>query len=359
MRGAPMDLVHHRFHTQHLAGQPLARPEDVVRLLVGVQSQDYAGAKWSLGQRVAGATDAALDRAFGEGRFLRTHVLRPTWHFVTPDDIRWLLRLTAPRVLAKCAYQYPSLELNRALFRRAHSLFERALRDGRYRTRTELGAILSRGGIAARGQRLAYIVAEAELTGLVCSGPLRGKQHTYALLEERAPRARTLEREEALGELTLRFFTGHAPATARHFAWWAGITLADARAGLALVEGRLTPVEQGGHTWWVGPGHGPPRREAATARLIPEYDEALLGYSDLFPPDPPRTLRKERWKVRWPRPVILGNRRAGVWRRTIARGEALLEADLFTPLDSAGRRALEQAARRFGAFLEMPVRLVG
>jgi hypothetical protein len=326
-----------------------------VRRLVAVQSQDYAGAKWSLGQRVRGATDAVLDRAFGEGRFLRTHVLRPTWHFVTPDDIRWLLALTAPRVLRQCSYQYPNLELDPALFRRSHRLFERTLRDARYRTRAELGAVLGRAGIAARGQRLAYIVAEAELTGLICSGPLRGKQHTYALLAERAPAARVLARDEALGELALRFFTGHAPATVRHFAWWAGLTLAEAQAGLGMVERRLARVEQGGHTWWLGPG-GAPRGRAHAAYLIPEYDEGLLGYRELFPPDLPRAKGKARWRPRWPRPVIVGGRRAGVWRRTLEGGEALVEADLFAALDREGRRAVEAAVGRYGRFLGMPVR---
>src|SRR5512134_1671924 len=352
-----MDLIRHRFHTQHLAGPPLETAEAVVRLLVAVQSQDYPGAKWSLGQRVRGATDAALDREFSEGRILRTHVLRPTWHFVTPDDIRWLLRLSAPRVLAQCAYQYPALELDQALFRRTHTLFERALRDGRHRTRTELGAILGRAGIAATGQRLAYIVAEAELTGLVCSGPLRGKQHTYALLAERAPRARVLERDEALAELTLRFFTGHGPATGRHFAWWAGLTVADATAGLHLVGDRLTRLEQDGHTWWLGPGREPTRRGGPAAYLIPEFDEALLGYKEAPPPDLPRARGKARWKERWPRPVVIRGKRAGVWRRTIARGEALVEADLFTALESDGPRALAAAVERLGRFLEMPVRL--
>jgi len=351
-----VDLLRRQFHTQRLAAPPLDTAEAAVGLLVAVQSQDYPGAKWSLGQRVRGATDAALDRAFSEGRILRTHVLRPTWHFVTPNDIRWLLRLSAPRVLMQCAYQYPALELDQALFRRTHTLFERALRDGRHRTRTELGTILGRAGIAASGQRLAYIVAEAELTGLLCSGPLRGQQHTYALLAERAAGSRMLKRDEALGELTLRFFTGHGPATARHFAWWAGLTVADAKAGLHLVRDRLTRLEQDGHTWWLGPGREPSRRKRPAAYLIPEFDEALLGYKEAPPPDLPRAKGKERWKQRWPHPVVIGGKRAGVWRRTIVRGETRLEVDLFAAPDRDGRLALNEAVERYGRFLEVPVR---
>ncbi len=350
-----MDLLRRRLYHQHLAGTPLSEPEEVVRLLGAVQSQDYSGAKWSLGQRLAGATDGSIDRAFDQGRILRTHVLRPTWQFVTPEDIRWLLRLTAPRVLAQNAYQYPRLELDRTLFRRVHVLFERALRGGRQLTRAELGAVLRRAGIAAAGQRLAYIVMEAELAGLVCSGALRGKRHTYALLGERAQAGRTLEREEALAELTIRFFTGHGPATLRHYAWWAGLTLADARAGVALAGDRLTAVEQDGHTGWMSSGSSSPGRSALPAYLLPEYDEAVLGYKEPPLPDLPRA--RARWRDDWLRPVLIGGKRAGTWRRTVVAGRVRLETSLFAALDRTQRGALEAAAGRYGRFLGLPVRL--
>ncbi|HEX6104414.1 MAG TPA: winged helix DNA-binding domain-containing protein [Gemmatimonadales bacterium] len=353
-----MDLLRRRLHAQRLAGPPLERPEDVVRLLLGVQSQDYPGAKWSLAQRLRQGTDAAVDRAFSAGRILRTHVLRPTWHFVTPADIRWLLRLTGPRVLAQSAYQYPRLELGPAVFRRCHAVFERALRDGRHLTRSELADALGRAGIVARGQRLAYIVAEAELTGLVCSGAPRGKHQTYALLEERVPAAGVPEGEEALAELTLRFFTGHGPAGLRHFAWWASLTRADARLGLSLVQDRLARVDVARETYWLSPDAGAPPRARPRAYLIPEFDELILGYKDAALPDLPRARGKARWSDDWLRPVIVGGKRAGTWRRATTRGGVALETNLFARLDPAGARALRLAAERYEAFLGVPVRLV-
>ncbi|HEU5040046.1 MAG TPA: crosslink repair DNA glycosylase YcaQ family protein, partial [Gemmatimonadales bacterium] len=229
-----MDPFAQRLRTQRLAGPPLPTPEAVVGFLGAVQSQDYPGAKWSLGQRVQGATDASVDRAFDAGRILRTHVLRPTWHFVTPDDIRWLLGLTGRRVLAQCAPYFARLELDRAVFRRARAAIERALHGGRYRTRAEIGGVLREAGIRAGGQRLAHIMAEAELTGLVCSGARRGAQHTYALLEERAGKGKRggagkRSREEMVAELLRRFVAGHAPTTVRQFCWWSGLTLKEAR----------------------------------------------------------------------------------------------------------------------------------
>ncbi len=307
---------------------------------------------------IRNGTDAAVDRAFSSGRILRTHVLRPTWQFVTPDDIRWILQLTAPRVQALNGYRYRQLELDGRLLARGHALLARALEGGKQLTRAELAGALRRGGIVASGPRLAHLVMHAELEGVVCSGALRGKQHTYALLEERAPRARILARDEALAELAHRFFSGHGPATTAHYAWWSGLKVADAKAGLAMVRKRLTSREVNGRTYWLGAiSRSPAQHVQATAYLLPEYDEAILGYKDLAIPDLPRARPMSSWTDVFYRPVIIGGRRAGTWRRTIARGEVGLETNLFTTLSAAQRRALEAAAERYGRFLGMPVTL--
>jgi hypothetical protein len=339
-----------------VARAQLRRPEDVVRLLCAVQAQDYAGAKWSLGQRTRNGTDRAIDQAFNSGKVLRTHVLRPTWHFVTPVDIRWMLQLTAPHVHALNAYYYRKLELDPALFRRSDKLLMKALEGDKHRTRAELAAALSRGGIIAAGPRLAYIVAHAELEGLICSGPLRGKQHTYSLLEERVPAAPTLTRDEALAELALRFFTGHSPATLRHFAWWSGLPMADARAGLAMIRGRLTARRDGPLEWLGIPGSAGERPPMA-AYLLPEYDEALVGGKDFGAIDLTPAARRGPWKDAYLRPVIIAGKRAGTWKRTVTRGRAVLEANLFARLTPSQSRALQAAAVRYGTFLELPVSL--
>lgn len=198
---------------------------------------------------------------------------------------------------------------------------------------------------------------KAELDGLVCSGALRGKQHTYALIEERVPRSKTLSRDEALAELALRFFTGHAPATIKHFVWWSGLSVKAARAGLAMIRQQLPSGVLDG-VQWFGLSEGSPRRVPRTAHLLPEYDEALVGYKDLGVPDMPRAPRRKPWKDGFYRPVIVGGKRAGTWRRTIGRGAVAIEANLFASLDPAQSRALGAAARRYGRFLNMPATLV-
>src|SRR6185436_10236792 len=176
------DIAHQRLHNQHLSATTLKSLKEVVGYLGAVQAQDYAGAKWAIGQRIPNATDAAIDRSFNEGEILRTHVMRPTWHFVTPADIRWILELTAPRVHAANAYMYRKLELNDAIFKRSNAVLAKALQGGMQLTRTELASAFNKAGIIADGLRLGYFMMYAELEGLICSGGRRGKQFTYALL---------------------------------------------------------------------------------------------------------------------------------------------------------------------------------
>src|SRR6185436_7837388 len=170
----------------------------------------------------------------------RTHVLRPTWHFVTPADIHCLLALTAPRVHALNAPYYRKLELDHDLFQRSTTALTHALQGGKHLTRDEVRGVLAQAGIATAGElRMSYILMRAELDGVVCSGARHGKQFTYALLSERAPQVRHLEREHALAELAGRFFLSRGPATVQDFARWSGLTVADARTGLEAVKSQL------------------------------------------------------------------------------------------------------------------------
>jgi len=247
---ASLDIAQQRLYHQRLIADPFEKPVDVVDWLVAVQAQDYFGAKWALGLRLRDAHDADLDRAFNAGEILRTHMLRPTWHFVTPIDIRWLLALTAPRVNAANAAMYRKLELDNATLKRGYKAMTKALQSGQHLTREELSEALGKAGIAATGQRLAYIVMHAELDGLICSGPRRGKQFTYALLEERVPPVAPLKRAEALATLTQRYFASHGPAMAQDFAKWSGLTTADAKLGLDMVGTQLQRETLNGAEYW-------------------------------------------------------------------------------------------------------------
>ena len=233
-----IDLVRMRLRNQKLARSEFREPGDVVAWLGAAQAQDYPSAKWAIGMRANGITDADVERAFNEGTVLRTHFLRPTWHFVTPADIRWMLTLSGPRVHAVNASYYRKFGLDSATLARSRATLERALQSGTHLTRSELASALRRAGIAADGPRLAYLVMHAELDQVICSGARRGKQFTYALLDQRVQGVATVARDEALAELTRRYFSSRGPATLRDYVWWSGLTVRDARAGIEMAGSR-------------------------------------------------------------------------------------------------------------------------
>lgn len=273
-----MDVAQARLSNQLLGKKKCKTPGEVVAWLGAVQAQDFAAAKWALALRMRKATDTDIERAFNDGAILRTHVMRPTWHFVAPQDIRSLLALTAPRVHAANAHMYRKLELDDDRLSRCHAVLTKALRGNQYLTRSELANRLSENRIKAAGQRLAYILMHAELEALICSGPRRGKQFTYALLEERTPQSQKLHLDEALAQWTLRYFASHGPAQLKDFAWWSGLTLHDAQRGLDLAAPQLARAIIDDKPHWFSPNSKTAKRKTPSALLLSIYDEYTIAY---------------------------------------------------------------------------------
>ena len=346
-RAGPSNLLAERLRNQRLAASDCRTAEQVVRHLGAVQSQDYTGAIWAVGLRVPGLLAIDVEASFTAGRVLRTHVLRPTWHFVAPADIRWMLALTGPHVQKRMrAYDKP-LELDARVYAKARAAMERALEGERFLTREELSAVLRRSRIVATGQRLAHLVMHAELEGAICSGPRRVKQFTYALLTERAPNARTLPRDEALAELARRYFASHGPATLRDFVWWSGLTVKDAATGAALAGVDVLP--------------SPPSAAVAAGAhyLLPNYDEYLIAYRDrdaVVDPDRARNLGVASSRD-FPHQLVLDGRVAGSWQRQMTDRQGTLFVKSYKPLEKRHLRALEAQVVASGRFFARPCRL--
>jgi hypothetical protein len=353
-------LAQWRMANLRLSGAPLERAEDVFHCLGAVQSQDFGPAKWSVGQRVVGGTDTSIERLFDEGGLLRTHVLRATWHFVLPEDIRWMLQITGPRVHAGNAYMYRRLELDDEALATSRRVIEAALEGGAQLTRKEVERELTAAGIGSEGFRLGYILMNAELGGLICSGARRGRQQTYALLEERVPRAESLTADEALARLTLRYFTSHGPATAKDFSWWSSLTLTEIRRGLAMVGSQLEQEVIDGLTYWFAPSMPPPPEPSTSMHLLQGYDEYIVGYSEskfLLAIGRSEQLRS-LYRPVYNGVILFGSQVAGYWKRTIQKDALVVEAALFAPLDAAQTQALADAADRMGEFLGLPATAV-
>lgn len=341
-------LLAARLKNQRLVRQGHATPAAIVAWFGAVQAQEYGPARWGIGQRATGLTDAGIARAFDAGEIVRTHAMRPTWHFLAPEDLRWIQQLTGPRVRAASASVLGANGLDARMLGRCRAAIARALEGGAMLTRQELSVALARARIQAKGQRLAYIVMDAELDALICSGPRRGKQFTYALVDERVPRAPAKDRDDALGELALRYFRSHGPATIRDFVWWSGLRVAEARRAVEIA--RLEQVEDGGLTYFAPAGAFDAPRGRVPALLLPIYDEYVNAYRDrglIFgdaKPSPGALFLHY---------LIVDGRLAGTW---FPAAEGGIDARPHGRLTREEHAAVTRAATRYRAFLRPPQR---
>jgi hypothetical protein len=338
------------------ASQRFATPAAVVRWFGAMQAQDYPAAKWAIGLRLGSGVEADVDGAFDRGEILRTHVLRPTWHFVTPEVLRWMVTLTAPRIRALAAYRDRELGLDEALFARTQAAIARALEGGKHLTRLEIAAALSRAQIDAGPEQRTNILMRAELDGVICSGPLRGKQHTYALVDERVPPvavAGSGARDESLAELARTFFASRGPATLKDFAWWSGLTVAEAREGVGLAGDRLREGVVGDKTYYFEDSAPIRAERAPTVHLLPNYDEYLVPYVDRDGMLDERVKRKldARGGSIFQNVVLAGGRVTGTWKRALTKGRVRVVPRLLVPMSAPERAALAAATERYARFL--------
>ena len=351
-------VLRQRVATQHLM-DPLPTATAVVRDLLCVQAQEYAHAFWSLGLRSKDQTLRQVRSQFDSGAFVRTHILRPTWHYVAATDIAAVLKLTSPRVQRRNAGRYRDLGLDVDTLARSAELVMDLLRGGQFRTRAQIGAHLSQYGLAATGPRLAYMVMNAELDGLICSGPMAGAQHTYALLEERAPRWSPVAREELLTEVVFRFFAGHGPATSSDLVRWSSLSALDVAAGLAANRTRLESRVVADQTvWWDPARELAPLPSRPRAFLLPLYDELVLSYPMIrFPAalDHPQRAEVDRFVGS----VILDEVDVGSWRRTVRGSTVQVETRLSPSLTGRDRAAIAEVVARLAAFLELQLGVLG
>lgn len=356
------EVCQRRLASQFLTSRGPERGSDVVRTLGAVQAQDYAGAKWALAQRMRAATDTDIEREVIEGHILRTHVLRPTWHFVAPEDIRWMLALTGPRVSQAMSSYNRKLELTADVFRRSNAVIAKALSGNKHLTRTELRQALERSGVKpGTGQRLGHLMMQAELDAVICSGARRGKQFAYGLLDERVPSTPAVERDAALLELTRRYFVTRGPASAQDFGWWSGLTMADVKRGIQIAGALLEQVDVAGRAYWLSIDSGVPPKRVSSAHLLPNYDEYFIGYRD-------RSAIGQRiadltavtgGNAFLANVVFVDGQLVGGWKRLIEKQRVVVDLTLVSRLTPVERQRVAASARAYSESLGTPVTVRG
>jgi len=346
-----LDVAAQRLVGQRIAGPRASSLPELVRWMGAIQAQDYRGGLWAAGLRLANADAAALETAIAARQVVRTWPMRGTLHFVPAEDARWMLRLLTPRVVSGAAGRYRALELDESAFARSARLLVRALEGGRGLSRPEVYAVLERGGVSPGGQRGIHVLFHLSQQGLICHGPRSERQPTFVLLEEWIRRSKSPGRDEALATLATRYFSSHGPATLSDFTWWSGLRVKEATQAIEEAGARIAKETWEGRSWWSGARApaGRPRRGAAV--LLPPWDEFIVGYRDRqaavghLPNHAMQRLRTVGSSL-----VLIDGRVRGAWKIAARPKAARLELDDWTAVTGAERRAVRQAALRYGRF---------
>jgi hypothetical protein len=347
-----IDIAKRRLVSQHIAGTELKTPAALVSHMGAMQAQDFNMVMWAIGARLPGITEEQVKKSFNSGEMIRTHLMRPTWHMIVPEDVSWLLELTAPRIRSAAKSRLRGLELDDKLIAKSNNLIEKALEGNKHLTREELMDFLENAGIKASNQRSSHLMFCAELDGIVCSGEIRNKAQTYALLRERVPGIKKIDHDEALALLAKKYFTSHCPASIQDFAWWSGLTLGDCRRAIELIKPGFISEKAGEITYWLPDSAANVPRKEETVHLLPAFDEFIIAYRDRS-----ASLVIEHHKkavsdngIFSPIVVINGLVR-GVWKRMIKKDTVLIELTLFHPVNKKEMKGIEKAGEKYGEFL--------
>jgi hypothetical protein len=349
-----------RLASQQLLETNFSTPKELVYWMGAMQAQDYPMAKWAIGARLPGLTDQAVEAAIASADVVRTHVLRPTWHFVAAGDVYWMLDLTAPQIKTAQSSREHQLDLTEEVFAKSNATIEKALSAGKHLTREELITSLHQAGISTDQNRASHLFARAELEKIICSGVSRGSKTTYALLSERVPNTSNLTKEEALAQLARRYFISRCPATLQDFTWWSGLPTREANKALELVKSEFERAQIDGRTYWVTRGLTSPHTRQDGAYLLPTYDEFIISYSDRSA-SIPAALEQHMKQISDRgvfRPIIVVNGQVvGIWKRTLQNDALRIEIQPFMNLDPDIKDWIVEATAQYGTFMGKEIEL--
>lgn len=346
------EISDNRLINQRVYTPDIHSVKDLVTWMGAIQAQDFTMAKWAVGIRMKDSTNETIEAAFNKGEIIRTHLLRPTWHLVSSDDIYWMLELTAPKIKSSLSLRRQRLGLSSEVLSKTNAIIEKALSGGFVLTREELAEKFHDANIKTDENRLSHIMFSAELDGLVCSGPLKGDKLTYALLNERVLLKKNLLRDEALAELAIRYFNSHGPATLKDFTWWSGLSVTESRKALDFVKTEFISESLNSETYWFPNSFSESIDGKSSVYLLPAYDEFLISYANriasISQVDNPKAISNNGIF----RPVIVANGQVvGLWKRSIKKEKVIIGTEFFNPPSDEIKRQIAKAAEKYGLFL--------
>jgi hypothetical protein len=352
------DVANTRLISQQINATKFETAKEIVGWMGAMQAQDFNMAKWAIGLRSKNATEQNIDAAINSGEIIRTHILRPTWHFVSSDDIYWMLELTAPRIRSSMKGRNIQLELSENIFKKANNIIEKALSGNINLTRKELLNELNKTKIETDHNRASHILFNAELEGIICSGKMKEKQTTYALLNERIEKPAQIKKEEALYKLASKYFESHCPATLQDFIWWSGLSVSDAKHALELIKSNFISEKINTQEYWFPNSFSIPKKFKESVFLLPAFDEFLISYKDRS-----ATIISEHQRkafsnngIFWPT-IVMNGQVSGIWKREIKKAKIIIETNFFYQQNKEVKQ-IQKAAEKFGYFLNHKAEII-
>ena len=343
--------------SQQLVNPLFTTPRELVSWMGAVQAQDYNMSKWAIGARLAASTISDVENALKKGEILRTHVMRPTWHLVAAEDIRWMLELCRERLKASCASRDKYLEIDEKLFCKANSLIVKMLEGNNHLTRQEIATGLVKAGIAVDVSRMMHFMLRAEVEGIVCSGIDKGKKQTYSLIDERVAPTKKLQRDEALALLATKYFKSHSPASIQDFTWWSGLSSADSKLSINLIKHDLYEEPFGELTLYVHKSYNIGTRLSDYACLLPAFDEYLISYKDRTAVIDIKHQPKAFTKNGIFSPIVMFNGKIiGTWNKQVRKETISVEILPFEDKLKINKDFLKKAENKYLLFHSLPTK---
>lgn len=319
-----------RLANQQIVNPQFTSPKELLTWMGAMQAQDFLMSEMALGLRLVNGTQEMVEDAFNKGEILRTHVMRPTWHFVSGEDIYWMLDLTAGRIKSGLKSRHRQLEITQPLLHKVLGIFEKMLSENLFLTREELVTELHKEKINTSENRLSHLLFSAELESLICSGPLKGKKQTYSLLQNRIAKKKLLTKEESLAELARRYFSSHGPATVKDFAWWSGLSLREANEGLQAVKINFVSEIVDSQEYWFSTNFPDRISLHDDVYLLPAYDEFLISYKNRVASILQTNFKKAISENGIFRPIMVVNGGVcGLWKPLLKNDTVYISPDFF------------------------------
>lgn len=340
-----------RLKSQHIVGGKYKKVKDIVQWMCAMQAQDFAMAKWAIGVRLPGSTIKQIETSIDKAEIIRTHLLRPTWHFASAKDIYWLLELSSPQIWSSSKSRNKQLELTSSVIARSNEVMRKALAPDKHLTRDELIAELLKAKIQTDDNRASHLLLCAELDKIICSGSIKNNKQTFALFDKRVLQRNIFHREEAISKLAKNYFQSHSPATLQDFSWWSGLPAKEARLGLENIKSGLISETIDSLVYWVPDSFSISETNIKSVQLLPAFDEYLISYKNRSASISPQLQKNAVSDNGIFRPIIVVNGQVtGIWKRIQKKDNILIETDFFRKHTKAEINGIEKSAELYGHF---------